>query len=610
MGMTNFTPGSNNPNAGGPTGPGGPGGMGNLFANIGSPPDPMELLIDYNTKFANTGKILFRDEVIQQTMGTLIGKNKPNALLIGSAGVGKTKIVEDLAYRLATKDPILPTKLQGSKIYELPLSNIVAGSSFVGQVEEKLKAVLEFICDPDNQAILFIDEIHQLCDSEGSTYGKIAQIMKPALSRGDIRVIGATTLQEAGKLMDDPALNRRFSRVIVDEFTREQTIQILQNARPGFMAHYANKIMLDDSLMETVTILADEYKPAGSHRPDNALTLLDRAIGDAIVARKVMEEQAKNDPALLQMISAVPLIPITEKQVKKTALRLMTGTAKKTDFDETAMNAAMSRIKGQDDAIAKIIKLLKRNDLALFPKTVPMTMLFAGSSGVGKTEIAKIIAQQLTDTKPIVLNMTEYHSPASINRIIGAPAGYIGSDSNAELPFDALESNPYQVILLDEFEKGDKSVQRLFMSAFDEGYIKTNRGKTIDFSRSIIIATTNAGHTGVSHKLGFNSNEATKTSSANKDTVKTLTQWFDTELLNRFQAVITFQNLDREDYKAILQDIYKSETARIKQDRPRIQLLADIPDDELEHIADESFVPEFGARPAKKAVHEFIENQV
>lgn len=565
-----------------------------------------DFLINYNEKFKAAGPTLFRDQIVYQVCGVMIGKNKPNCILVGPAGTGKTKIVEDIAWRLATDDPILPDKLKGSVIYELPLSNIVAGSSLVGQMEMKLKIVMEFFQE-DHKRILFIDEIHQLC-GDSQTYGKIAQIIKPYLARGEIRVIGATTSQEAGKLMNDPALNRRFSRILVDEFTQEQTVEVLKSMKLTFFQHYDNKPLIDDTLLETVVKLADQYRPAGSHRPDNAITLLDRAIGEAMVNNKIMLKNAQSNPTALQALQAIHHLPITVESVKRTAIRIMTGNARKNDFDIARMQAAMSAIKGQDEAVSKVLAQLRKHDMALFPSNKPLTILLAGMSGVGKTEITKIIAQELTNVLPIILNMTEFHDSASINRIIGAPPGYAGYDDNAELPFDCLESNPYQVILLDEFEKADKAVQRLFMSAFDEGYIKTNHGKTVDFSKSIIIATTNAGHTNdKTRALGFGANDDTKTASV-QETVKTLSRYFDTELLNRFKEIITFKAMTEDIYKEIILSLYEKEKARLASDKPQLKLPDTIPDADLDDIIKTTYVPEFGARPATKAVETYIEN--
>lgn len=610
MGMNGFTNPNSTKNNGNNNGQGGAnpsGGFGSFGGNTSSDYDPMDFVINYNEKFKTTGTTLFRDKLIEQTLAVLIGKNKPNALLIGSAGVGKTKIVEDLAFRLATDDPIIPDKLKGYTIYELPISNVVSGSSFVGQLEEKVKCVIDFMTDKKNKAILFIDEIHMIV-SDSQTYSKIAEILKPALARGDMKVIGSTTLQESQDLLNNPAFNRRFSRLIVDELSREQTIEILRSMKGSFFTHYGNKISIKDDILETVAILADEYHAAGNHRPDTAITLLDRSIGDAVVARKVMEKAAQNDPALLQAIQSVTMIPITEKQIKTTAIKLMTGNNKKSDLDVNSLINNLAPIKGQDEIISKLIDVIRRNDLNLFPKTKPLTMLFAGSSGVGKTEVTKIIAKELTGVKPITLNMTEYHSPASINRIIGAPAGYVGSDSKAELPFDCLEGNPYQVILLDEFEKGDKSVQRLFMSAFDEGYIKTNKGKVVDFSKTIIIATTNAAHKESTKSLGFCTGNEKKQS--HKTEINDLSKWFDTELLNRFELVVTFNELSKDTYREIVANKYHTEIMRIKADKHGIKLPDDIPDDDLDRIVEDTYIASFGARPAAKAVREYIENEV
>lgn len=608
MGLNNFAGGCNPPSNGNP-----PGGMpsgGNPFNSVfgTNQTDATEYLINYNDKFKVDGNCLFRDEIVKQTIATLIGKNKPNALLVGPAGVGKTKIVEDIAYRLANNDALIPDTLKGYTIYELPLSNIVAGSGIVGQVEEKIKDVIEFITDKKNKAIMFIDEIHQLV-GDSQTYEKIAQILKPALARGDIKVIGATTVQEAVNLTEDPAFNRRFSRIIVDELSREQTIEILRKSKASFITHYANKIAINDDILETIAILADQYKTAGSHRPDNAITLLDRTLGGAIVARKAQEKKAieQNDTQTLQLLQSSPIIPITELKIRKTAVKLMTGCNTHSDLDIDHLIDSLSTIKGQDDIITTIVKHLRNRESNLFPKEKPMVLLFAGPSGVGKTEVTKIIANELTDMKPITLNMTEYHSSASINRIIGAPAGYVGSDSHGELPFDNLESNPYQVILLDEFEKGNPAVQKLFYSAFDEGYIKTSNGRIIDFSKSIIIATTNAGHTERKSSMGFTS--ANKTDISKSDKVNMLSKWFDLALLNRFEDIIVFNELSKDIYKEILIDKYHREITRIRAEKNRVSLLDDIPDDKLEEIINKTYIPEFGARPVEKAVREYIEEQ-
>lgn len=600
MGFNNFTTGNNSTN-----------NNTNPFANYSNPlgqTDVSEYIINYNEKFKNAGNTLYRDALIQQTLSVLIAKNKPNALLIGAAGVGKTRIVEDIAYRLANNDTLIPNKLKDYTIYELPLSNIVANSGIVGEIEGKIQAVIEFFTDKKNKAIMFIDEIHMLV-GESQTYEKIAQILKPALARGDLKVIGATTLQESNNLNEDPAFNRRFSSLIVDELTREQTIDILKHAAPSFVQHYNNKVFISDNVLSEVAAIADQYSKAGSHRPDNALTLLDRAMGAAIIERHVMEQQAQNDPVLLRAIQSVPTIQITESTLKTTAMKLMTGHAKQEILDIDELKKRLSVIRGQDDITAKIVKIIKRRERTLFPeKKTPLTFLFAGVSGVGKTEVSKILADVMTHSKPITLNMTEYHSPASINRIIGSPAGYVGSDSNAELPFDTLESNPYQIILLDEFEKCDKSVQRLFMSAFDEGYIKTNKGKTVDFSKSIIIATTNAAHESNSlNSIGFTENNSKNTA---QQTVDNLSEYFDIALLNRFRHILTFSPIERETYKEILANKYKTEIARIKSYSRYVTLPDELDDSELEKLTNETYVPKFGARPINQAVEEYIEENI
>lgn len=627
MGLTDFTnpprKDDDDPNVNGVNGNNGGippfGGMGILIAQPngggkqkGAQQDVSELFINYNEKFKNHSKVLFRDEVIEQLLSILIGKDKPNGLLIGPAGTGKTAIVETIATMLANNDPLIPDQIKDYTIWELPLSNVVAGASLVGQLEDNVKMVVDKMSDPDEKAILFIDEIHQLINGN-QTYDKIAQILKPALARGNLHVIGATTLQEANNLMSDPAFNRRFSRVIVDELSRTQTVEILKSAKQSFISHYIS-IAINDDLLETVSVLADQYRPAGSHRPDNALTLLDRTIGEAIIHRKVqinnLQTKVNNDPNdivsqnMLTMLQSAPTIPITENQVKKTAISLATGNSKRDAIDMNHVKMSFARIKGQDEATEECLKMMARSESNLFPKKSPTTMMFIGPSGVGKTEIAKIIAQEMTGHEPIILNMTEYSDPSTINRIIGAPAGYVGSDSHAELPFDGLEANPFAVILLDEFEKAHPAVQRLFYTVFDEGVLVDNHGKKIDFSKAIIIATTNAANQEAKNKLGFGTDDAT-----HKASIKELSKFFDPALLNRFNHRVQFNKISKDVYKSIIEDIYARESARIIADN-KVSLPANIPDDELDEIVKTSYHEEFGARPAFQAVKKFIEDQV
>lgn len=570
--------------------------------------DPSDILINYNQKFAGGAEAMFREDVIKQTFAALISKNKPNAILMGPAGSGKTRIVEDMAYRLSQKNnPTVPDKIQGYTIYELPLNNLTAGTALAGSLEEKIAGIIEFAEDPKNKCILFIDEIHVFTSQKVSMiYKQIAQAFKPALARGDMRVIGATTTQEEKSMMSDPAFNRRFSKIIVDELTKDQTFTILQNLRGSFVQHHNNRISINDEVLEIVVQMADQYKKAGSHRPDNAITLLDRACADAIIRRKYDEYNLRNSPAALQALKAQPQIPISAAQVRQTAIRLATGNSKPEKLDVNKLKTALSRIKGQDNILETLTSELSKHELNLIPSVQPLTMLFIGPSGVGKSEVTKIIAEELTGCPPIILNMTEYNSAAEINRIIGSPAGFIGSDSDAELPFDILESNPYQIILLDEFEKCHDSVKKLFMSVFDEGALKTNRGNTIDFSRSIIIATTNAGYEIPKNSIGFSDGSVPEA----KTNIKELSRYFDVALLNRFKKQITFNPISRDIYKEIIVSTYERLRDEIRSNHQQYSLPDAIPDNTLNNIIKSTYCPEFGARPANKAVEDFIYGEV
>lgn len=620
MGMKNFVPSNPDDDDQNPGG----NGFHTTVTMVGGPPpsagggaDPadaaLELLIDYNDKFASAAPAQFRDQLIEQTLAVLIGRTKPNALLVGSAGVGKTKIVEDIARRIVAGDQLIPEQLREHTIYELPLSNVVAGSGHVGDIEQKVKSVVDFASDPANKAILFMDEIHQLASGSNPIYSKIAQILKPALARGEMRVIGATTSQESRDLDSDPAFSRRFSRLVVDELTRSQTLTVLENLRPDLVAHYRHEISVSDEVLAEVVKVADENSRAGAHRPDSAITLLDRAMADRVLEQRrlIADAEAQGNQMLVQALKASGLVPLTGPRVLAVAKRLLTGNAKRHDFEVSELALALEAgVRGQSEVHDQLVDRLAREELSLFPRTTPVAWMFAGASGVGKTETAKLIAQHATGQDPIILNMTEYNSPAAVNRIIGSQAGYVGYDSNEELPFDSLESNPHRLILLDEFEKCDAAVQRLFLSALDEGSLRTSRGRVIDFSRAIVVATTNAARDELAHTpVGFNSGVQTL---SHKSLTKALGQYFDAELLGRFTLVVGFAPITAETYQDVLVSHYERSRAAILESNPRLAqaLPEELPEDERHRLQLETYVPSLGARPAVRAIRTWIEDQV
>ena len=606
MGLSNFTPtdigGGSNSGSGGPSIP-----LSSLLnPTLTGGSDINDMLINYNETYKSATPALFRDEIVTQTMSIISSSRKPNALLVGPAGVGKTAIVEEIARRIANKEASVPPQLANTTIYELPIATLVAGAGVVGDLENRITEIIKFAQDANNDALLFIDEIHLIADSNNTTYAKIAQILKPAMARGYIRVIAATTMGEAKKLDDDPAFKRRFSSVIVDELTREQTREILDIVLPGMLGHYQNKVTVAPDVLDEIVMTADRLMSTG-HRPDTAITLLDRALSHSVISHHaaIQEALASGNTTSAQMLQQITHIPLTAKRLNTIAMLLVTGQSQPPHLDITALQTELSRLRGQEEVLPRIVDALRRRELNIFPSTRPTSWLFAGASGVGKSETATIISSMVTGQKPIILNMAEYHDSASINRIIGSPTGYVGSDSAKERPFDTLASNPYRVIVLDEFEKADMSVQRLFLSALDTGEIQMANGPAVDLSRCIVIATTNAGRQKLSgSQMGFGDH---KHSMSKQSLTKELQKSFDAELLGRFDDLIAFMPLGADDYAQILRDEYDRQVKRICAERPDLSFDA-IDDDTIARLVDETWLVDQGARPAIRAIRALIED--
>lgn len=608
MGLSNFTPtdigGGSNSGSGGPSIP-----LSSLLnPTLTGGSDINDMLINYNETYKSATPALFRDEIVTQTMSIISSSRKPNALLVGPAGVGKTAIVEEITRRIANKEASVPPQLANTTIYELPIATLVAGAGVVGDLENRITEIIKFAQDANNDALLFIDEIHLIADSNNTTYAKIAQILKPAMARGYIRVIAATTMGEAKKLDDDPAFKRRFSSVIVDELTREQTREILDIVLPGMLGHYQNKVTVAPDVLDEIVMTADRLMSTG-HRPDTAITLLDRALSHSVISHHaaIQEALASGNTTSAQMLQQITHIPLTAKRLNTIAMLLITGQSQPPHLDAQALQTELSRLRGQEEVLPRIVDALRRRELNIFPQTRPTSWLFAGASGVGKSETATIISSMVTGQKPIILNMAEYHDSASINRIIGSPTGYVGSDSAKERPFDTLASNPYRVIVLDEFEKADMSVQRLFLSALDTGEIQMANGPAVDLSRCIVIATTNAGRQKLSSsQMGFGDH---KHSVSKQSLTKELQKSFDAELLGRFDDLIAFMPLGADDYAQILRDEYDRQVKRICTERPDLGF-DPIDDDTIARLVDETWLVDQGARPAIRAIRALIEDML
>ena len=623
MKISDFTDGStpppNTPGGGSnipPSITGGGGGGSSPFSGMMYPMGPDDdqddrpsALINYNEIVDEFDKALFREEEINRMVTILSSMKKANALLVGDAGVGKTQLVEEFARRyVIDKDPVLIDRFGDDlQIEELRISSLISGKSLVGQLEQEVEKILNYA--KDNNVIIFIDELHRLFSDKIA--GNVGQDLKQALARKDMKFIGATTTQEVSEIRKESAFDRRWSDVVVDELTPEQTEAILTNVVEDYEKFH--NVAIPEHLVSMIVRYGDKYKKAGSHRPDSALTLLDRV--SAYVGIEGVKRMQSDDPQVKQFMQTNPIPRVSKKDIAHVAKSLIEkpSTQKNSQSIEEALD---DKIVGQNKAKEKISNMVKRLQLNLTESKRPKSFLFTGPTGTGKTEMAKQLATYLfgSEDSIIRLDMSEFSDRASINRIKGSADGYVGSDSKQPLPFDTLQSNPRQIVLLDEFEKADRQVQLLFMQVLDEGSFTTERHAQIDFSKSIVIATTNAGTEILSTpSIGFAQTEE----KSKNEIVNSLSMDFPKELLNRFEHVIAFDKLSKEEYRQILAIKYNAFIEEAQQNRPDLQfypLNIDKNDTEelkiLDELVSETYNPQFNGRPAQRSIENHIEDHL
>ncbi|WP_075981120.1 ATP-dependent Clp protease ATP-binding subunit [Bacillus massilinigeriensis] len=578
--------------------------------------------------------VIGREDEINRVIEILNRRNKNNPVLIGEPGVGKTAIAEGLAMMIV--DGKVPSKLINKEVYLLDVASLVANTGIRGQFEERMKGIIAELQDRKN-IIVFIDEIHLLVGA-GSAEGSMdaGNILKPSLARGELQVLGATTLNEYRKIEKDPALERRFQPVYVHEPTVEQTIHILNGLKSKYEGYHDVKFT-DEAIKACVTL---------SHRyiqdrflPDKAIDLMDEAGSKLNLystysstekieqrlkdiakekevalkeenyeqAAKLRDEEEKLEIALNHKIDDLPLVEVKHIQEiveKKTGIPV----GKIHENEQMKMKNLESRLNqkviGQEKAVLKVARAIKRSRAGLKPKNRPIgSFLFVGPTGVGKTELTKTLAEELFGSKDalIRLDMSEYMEKHSVSKIIGSPPGYVGHEEAGQLT-EKVRRNPYSIILLDEIEKAHPDVQHMFLQILEDGRLTDSQGRTVNFKETVIIMTSNAGSGFKEVHVGFDQSQNTNDS----DLLQKLGSYFKPEFLNRFDNIIEFSSLEKEHLLKIV-DLMLNE---LKNSMKEQNIDLHVSNEVKEKLAQLGYHPDFGARPLRRVIQQQLEDKL
>jgi len=601
------------------------------------------------TKMAKEGRldpVIGRADEIETTIEILSRRTKNNPVLIGEPGVGKTAIVEGLAQRILNED--VPEVLQGKRVVELNINSLVAGSKYRGEFEERIKAVLDEIIANKEDLIIFVDELHTIMKAGGSGEEgglDVSQVIKPHLARGEMHLIGATTLNEYQKHIEkDAALERRFQPVFVNEPTVPQTIEILRGLRDRYEAHHKVKI-LDEAII-AASELSDRYI-TNRFLPDKAIDLIDQAASRVRIGLTSRPEKVKKIDVEIDRLKREREYALSHKQYdkakeqegqivklenersnKETAWRKEKGvTTAEVNRQHIAQVVSKitgvpvqeltqeekekllhmeeklhERVIGQEEAITAVSDAIRRSRAGLSAQRRPIaTLMFLGPTGVGKTELAKALAWVVfgDEDAMVRIDMSEYMERHSVSRLIGSPPGYVGYEEGGQLT-EAVRRRPYQVILLDEIEKAHQDVDNILLQVFDDGRLTDGKGRVVDFTNTLIIATSNLGSKIIQDNL--TAKKAKTYEELKAELVDVLRMQFKPEFLNRIDEIIVFHSLTREQIKLIV----KLQLERVKKTARGQGVELEFSDSVIDHLAEIGFVPEFGARELKRKIQNEI----